>query len=376
MKFLKQNWTVILAFVILVLAGIKFAHDRGYLKFIANSSSDSQLTQARQINQYCSDLANAKVGKETCYSKQFQQLASQQGPVAAFKILGKLQSIDPSAQGCHLIAHGIGWGTFQGHPQDWQNEIQTMNPSCNYGAIHGVMEGYLASQPDHTLNKQSLPDFCGPTPRADCNHIIGHLTLVETRGNVPQALDLCDTFKNNPTQLDFCYTGVFMEEETALNLVEHGFADNSWLNWPARLPELTKMCLGTSGEKGEACWTELVHVIAASFENNPKQVFDYCSTNPDAVAASRCKRHGIGIMAAASNFNLMQLKSMCDLSQAHDSSFKNDCYVQLAASDLSTIPNDQNKVTEFCNSLEADYQKDCLNQVKFSTNYNRDASLD
>jgi hypothetical protein len=297
------------------------------------------------------------------------------GPQQAFVVLHSLQSLDSFAVGCHLIAHGIGWGTFEHDPTTWQQDIRTIDPSCNYGAPHGIIEAYLASQPDHTLNKKVLPQFCGETPRADCNHIIGHLTLVETRGDISKALNLCDAFQGNSTQLDFCYTGVFMEEETALNLVDHGFADQSWLDWASRLPTLTKMCLTYKDEAGLACWTELVHVIAVKYNNNPKQVFDYCSQNPVSAAAMRCKRHGIGMIAAAHNFDIASIKSMCDLSQHNDPNFKSDCYVQLAASDLSTIPQDKDKVQVFCTSLEAQYQQACLNQVSYDR-FVKDSSTD
>ncbi|MEO8065955.1 MAG: hypothetical protein ABI643_03860 [Candidatus Doudnabacteria bacterium] len=378
--FVKTNWVIILAVIILIAGGFKFIYDQNiYGSGLSHDPRDtnSQAATAAKINQYCSDPVNiAKdLGKESCYAKQFKQLAAQVGPKESFAVLRTLQTIDRSAVGCHLISHGIGWGTFDHDPNSWQQDIRSIDPSCNYGGPHGIIEAYLASQPDHSLTKDKLPQFCGTEPRADCNHIIGHLTLVETRGNISQALALCDAFKGNPTQLDFCYTGVFMEDETALNLVEHGFADKSWLNWPARLPELTKMCLTYKAEAGEACWTELVHVIASTYKNDPKRVFDYCSRNPIQASAARCKRHGIGIMAAGHNFDIASMRKMCDLKQANDINFKSDCYVQLVSSNLSTIPGDKQKAQTFCESLESQYQRACLNQVSYD-HYIQDIGAD
>ena len=177
----------------------------------------------------------------------------------------------------------------------------------------------------------------------------------------------------DPAQLDFCYTGVFMEEETALNLITHGIVDKSWLNWPARLTELDKLCRTFQGEKLKACWTELVHIIAVKYNNNAKEVFDYCSQAPEVAAGKSCKRHGIGIMAAGTNFDLMRIKYWCDLPQENDPNWKSDCYIQLAASTISTIPNEQNKIKDFCQSLEATYQSACFGQIKGYNDYTKNA---
>ncbi len=372
---LQKNWPIALALIVLLLAVIKFANDRGYFQHV---KTGAQTETAQTIEDYCNNPTNAAkdLGKESCFSKQFRQLAKDQGPKNAFSVLHELQSIDPSTRGCHLIAHGIGWGTFEHDPKAWQNDIQTIEPSCNYGAPHGIIEAYLETQPDHTLTKTVIPTLCGPTPRADCNHIIGHLILVETRADVPKALDLCDVFDQNPTQLDHCYTGVFMEYQTALNLIEHGFAPQSWLNWPARVPELEKMCRSYTDRKAKDCWKEIVHAALVKFNNDPKTIFDFCSTAQVSDGAKECRRHAIGIMAAGKQFDLPNLKSMCDLAQPDDSGFKSDCYVQLAASTLSTVPDEQDRVKQFCESLDSSYQSICLSQITSYNNYSRSSGND
>ena len=333
-------------------------------------SPSSKTNQAGEINKYC--LTNQfKFGnKETCYSKQFEELATSVGPEGSFKVLDDLQKIDEDAVGCHLIAHGIGHGSFERNQSNWQALIQNMSPTCNYGAIHGVLEAYVDSLPNKKLSKDIIPKICGEKPRADCNHIVGHLILVFTEGHVPRALDLCDIFTDS-VQLNHCYTGVFMEEETALNLVSHGYADKEWLNWPARLPELDKMCRTFGGEKLKACWTELVHVIAVKYHNNAKEVFDYCAQAPDVEVGKSCKHHGIGIMAAGTNFDLPRIKFWCDLPQENDPNWKSDCYTQLAASTISTIPKEQNKIKDFCQSLESAFQSACFNQIKSYNDYTK-----
>ena len=326
------------------------------------NDSGSMLSIATGIQNFCRDNLNTYGSKETCYSQKFKEIGKQNGPDYSFKVLDSLQQIDPDSIGCHLIAHGIGWGSFEWKPGDWRNIIQNMRTTCNYGAIHGVIESYINSLPDKSLKRDVIPTICGENPRADCNHIIGHLLLVETDANVPKALDLCNVF-GDAVQKDFCLTGVFMEQETALNLVAHELVPRSWLNWPARLDELEKMCRSYTGENASACWQEIVHVALAKFNNDPKLTWDFCNTAQVQEGARRCVRHSIGIIGASKNFDLPSLKSMCSIPQKDDPTFEEECYPDLVSSALSTIPTMVPQAVSFCDGLDSKFKPSCFSMI-------------
>ena len=353
-----------------VISNVTALKQSSHLEAKLPSENKELVEIAKNIKDECVKDAKSFGNKETCYSKKFNLLAEKSGPELSFQVMGELQKIDPDAVGCHLIAHGIGLGSYKWNPNEWRKLIREMNPSCNYGAIHGVLENYINSLPQKSFSKEIIPTICGENPRADCNHIIGHMILVETDGDVKEGLSLCEVL-TDPIQLNHCYSGVFMEEETALNLITHGIVDKSWLNWPARLPELDKLCRTFSGEKFKACWTELVHVIVVAYGNDPKSVFNYCSRAPSNDAAQSCKYHGIGIMAAGTNFDLPKIKSWCDFKQLDNPNFKSNCYVQLVASTISTIPKEQDKIKQFCQSLESAYQPSCFDQISGYNNYTK-----
>lgn len=301
-------------------------------------------------------------GKETCYSKEFEGLASKQGPKFSFDVLHLLQGIDPKAKGCHLISHGIGEGSYRRDPKNWQGLIENMPMECNYGSIHGVIQGYIGSLPDKTLTKEIIPSICGQNPRADCNHIVGHLILVETDTDVSKALDFCEVF-SDVGQRDFCQTGVFMEYSTALNLINHGLVPKSWLNWPARLDEIEKLCRSYDREKAINCWTEIVHVALVKFNNDPNLIFNLCDKAPLAEATKRCKRHSLGVMAASRQFDLANLKYICHIPQKNDSNFEDECYGDFVSSTLSTIPTMISEVVSFCRSLDKKFESSCLSVI-------------
>lgn len=349
--------SIILLFVLLV------ANGRNLFSKPGGENGENRATQnaALAARDYCQDSANQRTGKEDCYAKKFQEIAEAAGPEFSFKILDNLQRADPKAIGCHLIAHGIGLGSYKREPNNWRTLIQNMNPSCSYGAIHGVLESYIGSLPDKSLKKEIIPTICGKAPRADCNHIVGHLLLVQTDADVGRALDLCEVFAS-PMQNNFCISGVFMEYQTALNLVAHELVPESWLNWPPRLGELEKLCRSYDDKYAEGCWEEIVHVALVVFRNDPKKIFDFCGTAQVPEGVKKCRRHSIGIIGASRNFNLADLKNVC-IPQKDDLDFERECYPTLVSSALSTIPSAVPESVAFCGILQDEFQPACFSMV-------------
>src|SRR3989344_1106746 len=324
--------------------------------------SQSAEAAASRLQNNCHNPNLIVINYENCYAKEMRSIAARYGPDYALRVLFALQKIDVDAQGCHLIAHGIGWGTFQYSPKNWQKQVQTLYPGCSYGAVHGVIESYVSTLPDKRLSEDIVPIICGEKPRADCNHIVGHLVLVEAQGDIDKALGICEVFLDQRQRMH-CETGVFMENETDLGLIEHGYVDSSWQNGPGRVPYLEKLCRSYEGEQGLACWTEISHVAAVAFKNDAKKFFDFCSTAPVSDSAKSCKRHGIGILTAALKFDLEKLPAMCKLPQNNDPTFESDCYLHITGSTLGSVPEQADKVLGFCKTLPNELQTYCFSQI-------------
>jgi len=318
----------------------------------------------------CQDQQRPQVeSKEVCYAKAFEDIAFDRGPEEAFVVLSALQEKDPDARGCHFIAHGIGYGTYKRDPTNWRQHIQTMSPSCSQGGYMGIVERYTESLPKGIITKEFIPTICGPNPRADCNHIVGHILLADStiQGDIDKALELCSSIQENAQQYYYCITGVFMEHITAFNLIAHGYAPESFLNWPARLPELEALCSSSEGLFGEACWEELAHVIAVKFNNDAASVFAFCREAPTVEAAKKCVYHSIGIMAGAEYFKIYTLRDICQISLPDEYDFPARCYRGLVSSILSSIPQELPQVVDFCGTVEGrKSQKVCFTQIGYT----------
>jgi len=318
-------------------------------------------TQAIELVHTCNDKnRHPAVSKETCYSQEFQRFAYTVGPEDAFDTLFVVQTLDQDAIGCHFIGHGIGYGTYERNSKNWRGTFRTINQACTYGAMHGILEMAITTLPNG-LTRDTLPTICGKNPPGDCNHIIGHLTLVETRGNIPEALTLCQPLHSN-YQREFCETGVFMEHITAFNLINHGYVDETYLDWARRVPELKDLCLSQTGNAAQACWKEITHAVIVRERNDARRVFSFCDQASSQASQNKCKTHSIGIMAAGFNFELTKAQSICEVPQ-DEPYFQNHCYAQLVASALSTVPNKVANTITFCAQLNEEYQKDCFSMV-------------
>lgn len=316
---------------------------------------------------------SGQANKESCYSNFFMQVAEEHDAVFAFRTLNELQRVDPDAIGCHFIGHGIGYGTYKKNPANWQNDFREISQECTYGAMHGVLELAISDLPDG-LTRELLPTICGDTPRGDCNHIIGHLTLLEAEGDISEALTYCDVLTDG-LQREFCESGVFMEHMTAFNLISHGLADESYLDWAGRVDGVRDLCNTFGGSNGVQCWKEIAHMVVVSEAGNAQKVFDYCNTAPTSASRFECRNHSIGILAAGLNFDYRKTPRICDAKQ-NELWFKEICYVGIVTSALSTLPDSVPDAIKYCENLDGEYRSACFsgigNIIGFNTFYDFD----
>lgn len=334
-----------------IIAGVTFA-------IRARQTGNTAARDAREAYDECRELS----GKEFCYATYFRNLTAATDWRHAFDTLHALQKIDSQANGCHLIAHGISRAETLKDPSTWREIMNAAPQECSYGAAHGALEVHAASFPDGKLPATEIQTVCDNPDTNNCTHILGHLLLVMKERDIASSLKACESLPHNATAKFECLTGVFMEEITANNLVEHGLADESALNWPARFGELQKLCSAQTGTDSAACWKEITHVAVVSLQE-PQKVFDFCETAPGARERYECANHAIGILAGTMNFDFQRTRAICE-AEVIDPGFKQNCYQQLIYSTVSTLPNAVPEAERFCASLASEYRDSCGKAVR------------
>ncbi len=336
--FLQKNRAVTARLGILLTLLVVF----GFLQFRSYVSFGEHAGDARTIFRTCSSDQGSD--RENCYSKAFEGFAREHGSVEAFRVLLTLQTIDPSSVGCHFIAHGIGYGTYQRDPMGWQEDFRNISQECTYGAMHGVLELAIADLPGG-LTKEMLPQICGENPRGDCNHIVGHLALVETGASIPDALKLCEALRSG--QYEECASGVFMEYETATNLVAHGLADTTYFNWKARLPQLKKLCNIQASMDQVPCWEMLAYVITDAFNQDPEASFSACAEAPTNEAHEKCLSRSVGILVTYPGIGTQERLHICSLFPGDEKT----CFSYVVNTLTAAFQKDSGDLAGFCTAL-------------------------
>ncbi len=327
-----------------------------------NKTSDSSL---EQIIAKCSNKAqkNLTDSREYCYSAEFKNISAKYGPEIAFSELEALKKLDPSAMGCHWIAHGIGTGTYIKNPKNWREALTSISQTCNYGAQHGIVESYIATLPEGKITDKNILNICGDKPINDCNHVVGHIVLVTYSGDVDQSLKLCQIFQDS-LQNHYCNQGVFMENITALNLIDHKIVTPDFLNWPSRFEQIKQMCKKYSDPEAMACWEESTHAAVQKYQNETAKVFEWCDEASSIVGRDKCKTHAVGIITATNNYQLANVSTICRIPQKSDPGFESNCYSNIVGSMLSTVPEKLNDAIDFCTSLtDLDLISNCISMI-------------
>ena len=302
------------------------------------------------------------ISKERCYAAAFENLTKATDWNHSFEILRELQKIDPDSRGCHFIAHSITIAETEKDVSRWKEIMNAAPQDCSYGGPHGAIEVYASTFPDGKIPKEEIPEICNNPDTNNCTHILGHLLLIMNENDIPKSLRGCEGLPHNELGKFECQTGVFMERITAINLEAHGLVTKEALNWPARVPELEKLCREQSGAPAVACWQEIVHAVLVKVNNNIQKLVAFCESAPEEAQTRKCIDHSLGIIAASHNYDLYKMRTLCD-AKVKAPNFQDRCYAMLVLSTLSTLPQEIESAKRFCSSIGKEYQSSCFRSV-------------
>lgn len=219
------------------------------------------------------DDCKEKRDKKECYLGKFSKL----GNDIAFNklVLTELQIFDKTALDCHIIAHKIGIVAVNKNPENWRKLLQDNADynQCLGGYAHGIIEGFFYRE-NKKLDANLIEELCNSeleNIRTNCLHIIGHLLLLQEKGDIKKALLICDKLFDNYE----CYLGVFMEYTTRFGLIDHKIAEAMDVN-EKTINELESFCetLNTIAQK--ACASEMGRLYRIYHKGNFSKNIDSC----------------------------------------------------------------------------------------------------
>jgi methionine-rich copper-binding protein CopC/putative copper export protein len=194
----------------------------------------SDLLATPETFEECKD-PSATTDQLLCVSRYFEGVVQRDGMSVALREVGRRwQEGDPWMQtNCHSIGHKLGRMGFKIY-QDIPTAFGAGSDPCDYGYLHGVIEGASADFSDEVLRRE-MPNLCEGTGDANnhgyrqCIHGLGHAAARRVNNDLARGMDFCRVFyrpedfsndddptTENTTEVVFrlCVTGVSMEWNT------------------------------------------------------------------------------------------------------------------------------------------------------------------
>ncbi len=184
------------------------------------SGSSSRGADARAAVPACAGTAALDL---RCQLRRYGAIVRTRGVPAAFSALKR----DYERRGfvraaCHPIVHEIGHAAVERYGTTLSDVYARGDPFCSAGYFHGVTEMLVVDLGADRFVAEGdtvCADLGGHARHSiyhrNCAHGIGHGFLLALRGEVPEALETCDTLADSWEQRS-CYGGVFMQNVMAL----------------------------------------------------------------------------------------------------------------------------------------------------------------
>jgi hypothetical protein len=187
-----------------------------YLARVAGSKAPT--TSSKAFAPDGTTVRDCRETDERCLRQAYGNLADRDGPRSALRRLDAAIRTSPTvAQLCHPVAHTIGAAALRRFRGDVGRAFAAGDATCNSGYYHGLVEWKLAGARGDDLGKAAR-DVCATLAdastylRYQCLHGLGHGLMLNTRGDLPGALGVCDRLDPGFAR-NSCTGGVFMENQ-------------------------------------------------------------------------------------------------------------------------------------------------------------------
>ncbi|HVZ66868.1 MAG TPA: hypothetical protein VG917_01270 [Patescibacteria group bacterium] len=314
----------------------------------------------------------------TCYGVEFSNFVRTHEIDSTLSLLNTIEDLDPKTRDCHILAHYISSAVVKKDPKDWKVLLSKVNIiACNYGFIHGSIEGLSLYDKSFEITPMNIPNICKQISQIrknnnsdqGCAHIMGHILLAEKCDEsidtgIKKTVGECSLLPQ--TLQHECFAGVFMESFTRDNLVAECNTEHvAWAtDYFASQQEL--VCRQYTGNTASSCWQEISHIYNALYPNQPDKVFEACNRAPNRTDMVYCYQHAVQSLALYQNADRMYYSSLC-------SPFTNvpnykACYKNVVTSLITASIKLEAKAIDFCNSINPKYQNDCIQDLRKNIN--------
>ncbi len=355
-----------LLFLFLLFSGIIFEAIYLFYSGVAtkqtlNSIIDSSLKECQNRDAW-----------RNCYGEKIAGITKKYDFGIAIDAISAIQKQDERVNDCHILAHYAAIAAVEKNPGKWKDILKNINLSdCNYGYVHGALEGLSRVDPNFLINATSIPKICAQIADIKnskgtdqgCAHIMGHLTLAnfcnkDLSISIEKAVEVCNSVTNSLQHE--CYAGIFMESFTRDNLATH--CETPKTGWDEEfIKNQEGICRIYKNEAATSCWQEISHLYNARTPFNPKAVYESCLEAKDPEKISSCYLHAVATLIRGPE-EKKYLSSICQ-PVTNNSSLYHSCISYALGSLLTASINALPRALLFCQSYDESIQEECFDNI-------------
>jgi hypothetical protein len=307
-----------------------------------------------------------------CYGEQIGKLVKQSNFSYALEVLKEVENLDTKTQDCHLISHKIASEEVAKDPEHWFTMFEKVNQDiCSGGFIHGALEGRMRFDSSFEINARTIPQICdvikkytGKENDDPCAHVLGHILLAEKYGSIDDAQSVCKDLSSK--YKSSCLNGMFMENITRDNLVEHEIAGHIEIN-RENASKAEELCLKQSNIiASESCWREISHMYVTLAKWIPENIYALCQAAPTEKLKDECYIHSFNETAIARSLSKDQMEGLCK-PFLKDNKKLESCMGRVTRMMLTNSTKFMNRAVDFCGVFNTNVLKNmCFRRVGFT----------
>lgn len=293
-----------------------------------------------------------------CYEQAFKDDMAANGARSTLTLLDDIQKLGGYGQSnCHPLAHKIGnlalhyYGTVLAASPYYL-------PVCYSGYYHGLLEEYLANEPDF---KTAVVTACGKYDTTkvyfdwfQCTHGLGHGIMQYETDDVLKSVKDCDFIDPSNDARRICYGGVFMENITTDDKTGHPskFIKASDPIYPCDIVE-TKY--------KDSCYFLSSSMILRLNGYNFADAFQTCNTKAEEPYKYLCYQSLGRDVSGTYGRSIAKVNELCMLG---DPRFIGDCYFG-AVRDFINEKGEFDTALPMCAATPEAYKNTCYSAVDF-----------
>lgn len=268
---------------------------------------------------------------------------------------------------CHAFTHFLGRALYR-RQQSIADVYAESDFTCHGGIYHGAMEAFLDQNRTEVsqLTNERIKDICSDSRAktdknpgqvyTECLHGFGHAFMYIVDGDLPKALDYCNTLTQTPEK-EKCWGGAFMENSTSSTSSDH---PSKWV----RVNDKYYPCTTLGKAYQNQCYFYQANYLIKVSNHNYSSVFDDCGHLLGSSKNYCYLGLGANLASFSNEVSIQKAAGVCQLGKTEIS--QQICIEGALPSLMARYGGKTEKLIEFCQKTATFLEEHCYVKLGYT----------